>query len=112
MDLMKYIVMLLVATDTAGCAALFGPSTNDPAVHLKWASENFNSLDRPVKAEEQLWGVIETYKKERNQLCLAEAYRQSALFLRSNRVDKFAITSRKKALWTGRSLLTRAPTCT
>jgi tetratricopeptide (TPR) repeat protein len=69
---------------------VFGPSTDDPAIKLKWASENFNSLDRPVKAEEQIWDVIETYKKERNQLGLAEAYRQYALFLRSNTVEKFA----------------------
>jgi tetratricopeptide (TPR) repeat protein len=90
MNVMKYMIVLLVATAMTGCAALIGPSTSDPAVKLKWASENFNSLDQPVKAEEQIWDVIETYKKERNQLGLAEAYRQYALFLRSNTVDKFA----------------------
>jgi tetratricopeptide (TPR) repeat protein len=87
---MKCLMALLVAMIMAGCAALFGQSTDDPVIKLKWASENFNSMDKPIEAEEQIWDVIETYKKERNQLGLAEAYRQYALFLRSNTVDKFA----------------------
>jgi tetratricopeptide (TPR) repeat protein len=67
-----------------------GRSTNDPALKLKWASESFNSLDQPVKAEELIWESVEIYRKERNQLGLAESYRQYALFLRSNTVVKFS----------------------
>lgn len=90
MTILKHMLVLIAVAALVGCAALFGSSTNDPAVKLKWASENFNSQDQPVKAEEQIWDVIETYKKERNQLGLAEAYRQYALFLRSNSVEKFS----------------------
>ena len=90
MTILKHMIVLIAAMALVGCAALLGKSTNDPAVKLKWASENFNSQDQPVKAEEQIWDVIETYKKERNQLGLAEAYRQYALFLRSNSVEKFS----------------------
>ncbi len=84
------IILLICLGAVLGCAAIMGRSTSDPAMKLKWASESFNSLDQPVKAEELIWEAIEIYRKERNQLGLAEAYRQYALFLRSNTVDKFS----------------------
>ena len=56
---------------------------------LQRASENFNKLDEPVKAEKLIFDAMEQYSKEKNQLGLAEAYRQYALFLRSNAVEKF-----------------------
>lgn len=88
--MIRHAVVLIVISALVGCAALMGRSTSDPAVKLKWASESFNSMDQPVKAEELIWEAIEIYRKERNQLGLAEAYRQYALFLRSNTVVKFS----------------------
>ena len=90
MKIKQYISALVCAAALFGCAAIMGRSTNDPALKLKWASESFNSLDQPVKAEELIWEAVEIYRKERNQLGLAESYRQYALFLRSNTVVKFS----------------------
>ena len=72
-----------------GCAALFGPSTDDPAVKLKWASELFSSKEEPIEAEELIRDAIDSYEMKRDHLGLAEAYRQYGLFFRSNAVSKF-----------------------
>lgn len=84
MKSMKYLPLLVGLTILFACA-----STKDPGAKLQRASENFNKLDEPVKAEKLIFDAMEQYAKEKNQLGLAEAYRQYALFLRSNAVDKF-----------------------
>jgi tetratricopeptide (TPR) repeat protein len=93
---MKFLIAICCMTALVGCAAIFGRSTADPAIKLKWASELFGSKDEPVKAEELIRDAIEIYKKERNQIGLAEAYRQYGLFLRSNAVGKFEKYYRKE----------------
>ncbi len=96
---MKRIVghgVMLCLVVFAGCASIVGPSTDDPAVKLKWASELFNSKDEPVEAEELIREAIRIYKKENNQLGLAEAYQQYGLFYRSNAVVKFEFYFREK----------------
>lgn len=85
---MNALALCCVVTLT-GCAALFGPSTDDPAVKLRWASELFSSKDEPVDAEELIRDAIDSYELKRDHLGLAEAYRQYGLFFRSNAVSKF-----------------------
>jgi tetratricopeptide (TPR) repeat protein len=70
----------------AGCAAR---STNDPALKLTWAAEEFNRNENPVAAEELLQDAMQTYRKQMNRIGLAETYRQYGLFLRSHAVTKF-----------------------
>jgi tetratricopeptide (TPR) repeat protein len=83
MKISKYLFALFLIALFA-CA-----STKDPGLKLQRASEGFNKLDDPVKAEKLIFDAMEDYSKEKNQLGLAEAYRQYALFLRSNAVEKF-----------------------
>ena len=80
---MTFICCILVLS---GCA---GRSTGDPALKLKWASEDFSSKDNPVEAEKLIRDAIDIYELKRNHLGLAEAYRQYGLFFRSNAVSKF-----------------------
>jgi tetratricopeptide (TPR) repeat protein len=87
--ILKLGITICCLTAVVGCAAIFGRSTNDPAVKLQWASEHFSSKDEPVQAEELIREAIANYKKTDNQLGLAEAYRQYGLFFRSNAVNKF-----------------------
>jgi hypothetical protein len=90
MKVLKSLTVLCCLVAVAGCAAIFGRSTDDPAIKLKWASELFSSKDDPVRAEELIRDALEIYRKDRNQLGMAEAYRQYGLFLRSNAVSRFA----------------------
>jgi hypothetical protein len=86
---MKYanvVIMLLCIALLAGCAAR---STNDPALKLTWAAEEFGRNEDPVAAEELLQGSLDIYRKQMNKLGLAETYRQYGLFLRSHAVTKY-----------------------
>lgn len=78
--------LVLSILTLSGCA---GRSTSDPAMKLKWASEEFSSKDDPIAAEKLIRDSIDLYEIKRNQLGLAEAYRQYGLFFRSNAVTKF-----------------------
>jgi len=74
-----------------GCETIPVRSSDDSSAgKLQWASELFSSKDEPVHAEELIREEIERYKKEKNQLGLAAAYRQYGLFFRSTAVIKFA----------------------
>lgn len=79
------VIMLLCIFLLAGCAVR---STSDPALKLTWAAEEFNYKENPIAAEELLQGSLEIYRKQMNQLGLAETYRQYGLFLRSYAVTK------------------------
>lgn len=85
----KYAIILCALAGIAGCAAIFGRSTDDPAVKLQWASEHFAQRDEPVEAEQLILDAIQIYQKRGDRLGRAEAYRQYGLFLRSNAVRKF-----------------------
>ena len=89
MTVMKYCAAVLCLAALAGCASIFGRSTKDPAVMLEWSSEEFNSKDNPVAAEELLQEALQVYRKKMDRLGQAEAFRQYGLFLRSNAVGKF-----------------------
>jgi len=78
-------IMLLCIVLLAGCAAR---STSDPALKLTWAAEEYNYKENPIAAEELLQESLEIYRKQMNQLGLAETYRQYGLFLRSHAVTK------------------------
>ena len=80
------VIMLLCIFLLAGCAAR---STSDPALKLTWAAEEYNYKEDPIAAEELLQGSLQIYRKQMNQLGLAETYRQYGLFLRSYAVTKF-----------------------
>ena len=86
MKLFAYASLLCCIVAFSGCAAR---STSDPALKLKWASEDFSSKDNPVEAEKLIREAIDIYELKRNQLGLAEAYRQYGLFYRSNAVSKY-----------------------
>ena len=87
---MKFLIAVGCLAALIGCAGIFGRSTDDPAVKLKWASELYASQDDPVPAERLIIEALETYKKQNDQPGMAEAYRQYGLFFRSNAVGKFA----------------------
>jgi tetratricopeptide (TPR) repeat protein len=89
LKIVKYGTVICFLVALVGCAAIFGRSTSDPAIKLQWASEHFSSKDEPLQAEELIREAIAIYKKQNNQLGLAEAYRQYGLFFRSNAVNKF-----------------------
>ena len=80
------MIMTVCIALLAGCAAR---STTDPALKLTWAAEEFSRNEDPLAAEELLQGSLEIYRKQMNQLGLAETYRQYGLFLRSHAVTKF-----------------------
>ena len=99
---MKVVLYCLIA---CGFAVLLGCETmqvnsdkplNTSAPKLQIASELFNSRDEPAKAEELIREEIERYRDDKNQLGLAEAYRQYGLLLRSNAVEKFESYYREK----------------
>ena len=89
MKMIKWLAALGCVITLAGCAVIFGRSTDDPAVKLQWASELFSSKDEPVEAEKLLHEAEEMYEEKSDQLGLAETYREYGLFYRSNAVTKF-----------------------
>lgn len=89
MTAMRWWAAVCCLAALAGCASIFGRSTKDPAVMLTWASEEFNSKDNPVAAEELLQEALQVYRKKMDRLGQAETYRQYGLFLRSTAVGKF-----------------------
>ena len=80
------VIMMICIALLAGCAAR---STSDPAMKLTWAAEEFSKNEDPIAAEELLQDSLAIYRKQMNQLGLAETYRQYGLFLRSHAVTKF-----------------------
>jgi tetratricopeptide (TPR) repeat protein len=90
------MVVAVWASGLGGCATVPGRSSDDPAVKLELASELFSSKDEPVRAEELIREAIARYKRDGNQLGLAEAYRQYGLFYRSLAVGKFERYYREK----------------
>jgi len=80
------VIMVLCVALMAGCAAR---STHDPALKLTWAAEEFGRNEDPIAAEELLQESLYIYRKQMNQLGLAETYRHYGLFLRSHAVTKF-----------------------
>jgi tetratricopeptide (TPR) repeat protein len=79
------VITIICLALFSGCAAR---STNDPAVKLTWAAEEFGWKEDPIAAEELLHGSLQIYRKQMNKLGLAETYRQYGLFLRSHAVTK------------------------
>jgi hypothetical protein len=88
MKLTRAVITLSCLTMLAGCAGMFGRSTDDPRVMLQWASEEFSQRDDPFKAEELIQDALQVFHKNGDRLGKAEAYRQYALLLRSNAVRK------------------------
>ena len=55
---LTYALVICCITALAGCASMLGPSTDDPAVKLKWAAEHFSSKDDPAAAEKLIREAI------------------------------------------------------
>ena len=89
MKLVRIAAVLCCTALVAGCASLSGRSTNDPAVMLQWASEDFSSRNEPAEAEKLILDALKVYQRSGDRLGRAEAYRQYGLFLRSPTVTKF-----------------------
>lgn len=83
------ILLVFCCAAAIGCAAIFGRSTDDPAIKLKWASEHYASRDEPRQAEKLIREALLIYERSDNQLGMAAAYREYGLFFRSNAVTKF-----------------------
>jgi len=88
-NLTRIILLVCCCSLLAGCAALFGRSTDDPALKLKWASEHYASRDEPVQAEKLIRDALALSQKTNNRPGMAAAYREYGLFFRSNAVTKF-----------------------
>jgi len=89
MSLMRSLIAICCLAALIGCATLLQSKPEDPSGKLREAVELFSSKDEPVEAEELLHDVVEVYRKNQDDLGLAEAYRQFGLFYRSNAVNKF-----------------------
>jgi len=89
-NMIRSLIALCCIVVLAGCAVKSGRTTSIGAEKLKKASQLFSSKDEPVEAEEMIRDVIALYEQDKNQIGLAEAYRQYGLFYRSNAVNKFA----------------------
>ena len=94
MKILKLLMVVCSLLAVTGCAAIFGRSTDDPAIKLKWAAEHYNNLNEPQKAEKLIVEAIQIYTKNNDQFGLAEAYRNYGLFFRSRAVEKFEKTYR------------------
>lgn len=84
----KYSLLLCGVLTMAGCAAMLERSSDNPAEKLKWASELLSKEDDTAEAEKLIREAIAIYGKKKYQHGLAEAYRQSGLFFRSNAVNE------------------------
>ena len=87
---MKYTLALCCLVMEAGCATISWLASDDPAVKLRSAAEDFGQKNEPVAAEKLIREAIDSYGRKSDQLGLAEAYRQYGLFYRSNAVSTAA----------------------
>ena len=67
----------------AGCAAVGVPMTYNPEKKLSYARVLFNNYDRPLPAEPLIFEAIEIYKRNHDEIGLANAYLTYAYFLQS-----------------------------
>lgn len=77
---------MLAAAMLSGCAATLTSAPGDP---VKKIEEAYTLLDRqqPLPAEQLIRESIETYKREKDEVGLAEAYRAYGFFFRSSAVE-------------------------
>jgi tetratricopeptide (TPR) repeat protein len=71
----------------AGCAGVGTVGTSDPAAKLREAGDLFGPQDRPLIAEQLIREAIGSYRKNNDQLGLADAYRTYGFFFRSSAIE-------------------------
>ena len=71
----------------SGCAGLGVVGLSDPATKLREAGDLFERQDRPLIAERLIREAIESYRKNNDQLGLADAYRTYGFFFRSSAIE-------------------------
>jgi tetratricopeptide (TPR) repeat protein len=70
-----------------GCAGVGLVAISDPAAKLREAGDLFDRQDRPLGAERLIREAIERYRKDNDQLGLANAYRTYGFFFRSSAIE-------------------------
>lgn len=80
---------MLIILFCVGCAAMLVPETNDPQKKIQDAYMLFDQQQRPLPAERLIRESLEIYKRENNELGLAEAYRSYGFFFRSPSIEKW-----------------------
>jgi tetratricopeptide (TPR) repeat protein len=71
----------------SGCAGVGVVALSDPAAKLRDAGDLFDRQNRPLIAERLIREAIESYRKNNDQLGLADAYRTYGFFFRSSAVE-------------------------
>jgi tetratricopeptide (TPR) repeat protein len=71
----------------AGCAGVGIFALSDPAAKLRDAGDLFDRQDRPLIAERLIREAIGSYRKNNDQLGLADAYRTYGFFFRSSAME-------------------------
>lgn len=98
---MKKIFFLLVfIMGISGCTAIGVPITSNPNNKLDYAI-NLLKIDRPLPAESLIQEAVHIYKKQGDELGLANAYRIYALFLQSKAVENWGTGYRQRGFMDG-----------
>ena len=87
-DVRAFVASMLIGFVLPGCAAMFVPATSDPDQKIRDAAMLYDQQQRPLPAERLIREAIEIYRERKNDLGLAEAYRNYGFFFRSSAVKK------------------------
>lgn len=87
---MRHILIIVMLTTLAGCAAALVPYTSDPKQMIANAYWLFDDQVRPLPAERMILEAIDIYKEGEDQAGLAQAYIAYSVFLRSYAVGKYS----------------------
>ena len=87
--IMHRFAMAFIVIIITGCAAMGVPVTFDPREKLAWARNLYEEQDRPLPAERLIREAKDIYQSKNDELGLALAYRQYALFLKSRAVSRY-----------------------
>jgi tetratricopeptide (TPR) repeat protein len=72
-----------------GCAAMFVPSTDDPARKLASAQNLVEKQGRPIPAERLIREAIDVYAEQKNEIGLAQAYRIYGIFFNAQAINNW-----------------------
>jgi len=79
-----------------GCSAAMVPYTKDPQKKLANAKDLFDFQDRPLPAERLLVEAITSFKKSKDDVGLADAYRLYGFFFQSEAVERWEHVYRRQ----------------
>ena len=95
-NLVRLILLAVIALALAACAALQAAAVDDPYQQLQLAAELFDNQTRPIPAEKLIATAVATFQKNNDEIGLAEAYRYYGYFMRSNAIVLWAKHYREK----------------